>query len=222
MSLRRESCREWRLYVIANIDPHDKRPVIPRVRGAILGGADVIQLRDKVSTDQEMISLSREILTLTRKFCVPLIINDRIQVAKTVNADGVHLGQEDGSLGAARQLLGDDKIIGRSTHSLKQAREAQREGADYIGVGPVFSTPTKSDYEPVGLGLVSEVSRVLTIPFVAIGGIDALQVRKVVTAGGKAVAVVRAVWNAQDPEKEAAKIKRQLMGEKQVHESKAS
>lgn len=167
---------------------------------ALLGGADVVQLRDKQASDAELLAAAKELLKITRPAGIPLIINDRAEVALEAGADGLHLGQEDGSLAAARAVVGDEMIVGRSTHSPSQALEAEKEGFDYIGVGPVFQTPTKPTYEPVGLDLVRFAARNITIPFVAIGGIDEGNAGLVRQAGASAIAVVRAVMGSADAE----------------------
>ena len=173
--------------------------LVKAVREAILGGAAVIQLRDKEATDKDLIKKAEQLLVLTRSAGIPLIVNDRISVAKKSGADGVHLGQDDASLKEARTLLGKRAIIGRSTHSPEQALAAQEEGFDYIGVGPVFSTPTKPSYAPVGLELVKFAAANVKIPFVAIGGIDPMNAAEVKKAGAKTVAVVRAVMASDNP-----------------------
>ncbi len=169
------------------------------VRKAILGGAGVIQLRDKNASDAELIKMARQLLTLTRSANIPLIINDRIEVAKKSGADGVHLGQTDAGLQEAREALGKNAIIGRSTHTQEQALAAQKEGFDYIGIGPVFGTPTKPLYQPVGLDLVRFAAANIHIPFVAIGGIDAANAASVKQAGASVIAVVRAIMDSDDP-----------------------
>lgn len=176
------------------------------VRQALEGGADAIQLRDKKAQDRELVGMAKRLLVVTRPKGALLIVNDRIHAAKEAGADGVHLGQTDGTLAAARVLLGEEAIIGRSTHSLEQALEAEKEGFDYIGLGPVFPTPTKPACEPIGLETVRLVSRSVRIPFVAIGGIDRTNVRQVYEAGAKAVAVVRAVMGAEDPAQAAREL----------------
>jgi thiamine-phosphate pyrophosphorylase len=170
------------------------------VASALQGGASVIQLRDKEAKDDDLVRQVLALLKITRAARVPLIINDRIEVALRSGADGVHLGQTDAGLGEARSCLGEKAIIGRSTHSPEQALLAQREGFDYIGVGPVFGTPTKPDVKPVGLDLVRFASQNIHIPFVAIGGIDLTNIADVLAAGARTVAVVRAVMRAADPE----------------------
>ncbi len=178
-----------------------KRTLAEAVREAVDGGASVIQLRDKLAGHAQIVSQAREILAITRPAGVPLIVNDSIEAARESGADGVHLGQDDASLAEAREALGPEAIIGRSTHSPAQALAAQNEGFDYIGVGPVFATPTKPSYEPVGLELVNFASKNITIPFVAIGGINEGNALRVREAGARTVAVVRAVMASENPAK---------------------
>ena len=165
---------------------------------AIEGGADMIQLRDKDSSASEILKVGRAIRDLTRKKKIPFIINDRVDIAVAVGADGVHLGQDDLPIEAARSMMGSGKLIGLSTHSLPQALEAEKKGADYIGVGPIFSTPTKPDYRAVGIDLIREVRDKIKIPFVVIGGIDESNIDEVLAAGARRVAVVRAVCGAKE------------------------
>lgn len=205
MRSKRQLCANWKLYVITTTPAGPD--IVARVRLAVNGGADVVQLRDKALADTDMIDLARRILAVTRPAGVPLIINDRLNVAQASGADGVHLGQEDGSLEAARRSLGEAALIGRSTHTPDQGAEAEREGFDYIGVGPVFATPTKPTYHPVGLEYVRWAAENLSVPFVAIGGIDADNAVRVREAGARAVAVVRAVLGAAQPDLAAQRIK---------------
>ncbi len=183
------------------------RDLAALVAEAIRGGADVVQLRDKEAPDASLAAEARRLLDVTRPAGVPLIVNDRIAVALAAGADGVHLGQSDASLAEARTALGPRAIIGRSTHTPEQAVLAEREGFDYIGVGPVFGTPTKPDYDPVGLELVRFAATSLDVPFVAIGGIDETNVDSVRSAGARAVAVVRALMGAEDPRVSAARLR---------------
>ena len=200
----------WKLYVIADAQAAGKKSLTEAVAAAIRGGADVIQLRNKRASDEELLSQAKTLLEMTRAKGVPLIINDRVSVAKNSGAEGVHLGQEDGSIKEARAFLGENALIGRSTHSREQATEAQKEGADYIGVGPVFQTPTKPDTAPVGLELVRFASKNIHIPFVAIGGIDLVNVSEVRQAGAKMIAVVRAVIGSGDPEEASRRFLKEL------------
>lgn len=184
--------KDFSLYVILDKAACSESDLVKAAEDIIKGGAEVIQLRDKISDDKTLYSLGQNILKLTQKYGIPLIINNRVDLAAAINANGVHLGQNDIPIEVARKLLGKNKIIGCSTHSLVQALGAQEEGADYIGVGPIFSTPTKPDYKAVGLNLIKEVKNKINIPFVAIGGIDHKNIRDVLLAGAKAIAVVRA------------------------------
>ena len=200
-------CRSWKLYVITCPEFRGERSQKERVHQAILGGADAVQLRDKSASDEELLRQAEELLGVTRPLGVPLIINDRVSVAKACGAQGVHLGQLDGSLAQAREFLGADKIFGRSTHSPEQGRAAEEEGFDYIGVGPVFSTPTKPGCLPAGLEYVRYAAENLRVPFVAIGGIDEANAGAVLKSGAQCIAVVRAVLAQSDPQKAAQNLK---------------
>lgn len=209
------SCKSWKLYAITEAASLKDRDLGSVVAAALRGGADVIQLRDKKASDSDLISQARMLLEITRPAGVPLIVNDRPQVAKAAGADGLHLGQEDMSLSDARAIVGRGVLIGRSTHNPEQALAAENEGFDYIGVGPVFSTPTKPDYQPVGIELVRFAASRIRIPFVAIGGIDRSNASEVLRAGATCIAVVRAVMGAEDPEM-AARLLRNSM-KKEAH-----
>ncbi len=167
---------------------------------ALRGGADVVQWRDKESTDREFLTVAWGLRRLTRRFQVPFVVNDRVAVALLVQADAVHLGHQDLSMEEARSLVGKRIRIGRSTHSLAEAVGAQAAGADYLGVGPVFATPTKPDYPAVGTRLLGQVQSRIRIPWFAIGGVDLKNLPEVLSAGASRVAVVRAVCGQGDPE----------------------
>lgn len=187
----------FRLYVITGEEFHPNRPLLDVMREALEGGADFIQLRDKTSTKREILEKARNLRELTRQYNVPFIVNDHVDIALAVDADGVHLGQDDLPLKEARKIIGD-KIIGISTHSIEQARKAQEEGADYIGVGPIFPTQTKKHAKPVTLSYLREVVKEISIPFVPIGGIKLHNVDEVLDAGAKSVCVVSEVVGSSD------------------------
>ena len=208
--MKKKSFKNWKLYVITDPKTAQRRSLTETVREAVEGGASVVQLRNKKASDAELISCAKDLLKITKPKRVPLIINDRIMVAKLSGADGVHLGQEDASFEEARTILGKKAIIGRSTHSQTQAIEAQEEGFDYIGVGPVFKTPTKPKVRPVGLKLVEFAAKNIRIPFVAIGGIDEGNVKQVARSGAKTVAVVRAVMQSEDPRRSVKNILKKI------------
>jgi thiamine-phosphate pyrophosphorylase len=161
-------------------------------REACEGGARVIQYRDKISTKQEMLNIADKIREITRSFNSLFIVNDFIDIAHKSGADGVHLGQDDVPILRARKISPDNFIIGISTHSLEQALNAEKAGADYIGIGPVFSTPTKEKYSPIGISVVEEVIRNVNIPVVAIGGINIENIDELFKIGVQNVAMVRA------------------------------
>lgn len=201
------SSSDWRLYVILDPKAARGRNLAILAEAAIRGGADVLQLRDKSGAKSVIQNNAQEILHVSRKAQIPLIINDHADVAGAVGADGVHLGQEDGLIVEARKQVGSQAIIGRSTHSLKQALQAQEEGADYIGFGPIFPTPTKPDYGSIGLKAIQAVHDQVSLPIVCIGGIDAQNIEQVMRAQGRCVAVVRAVCSAEDPESATRDVK---------------
>ena len=161
-------------------------------REACEGGARVIQYRDKTSTRQEILNVADKIREITKNFNSLFIVNDFIDIALLSGADGVHLGQDDIPLSRAREMVPDEYIVGVSTHSLEQALEAEGRGADYIGIGPVFSTPTKKGYNPIGLSTVKEVVRNLKRPLVAIGGLNLENISELIEIGIENVAMVRA------------------------------
>ncbi len=186
-----------RLYVLISSNIATKS-VKETARLVIDGGADAIQLREKIISDSEFISLAREVRDITTRSGTLLIINDRVHVARKINADGVHLGQQDMSVLEARDIIGDEKAIGVSTHSIIQAKQAQKDGADYIAIGPVYPTRTK-DYEPsIGVEALQEISGVVNIPFIAIGAITLENLDEVLKAGASRVAVCSAIICSKD------------------------
>ncbi len=197
-----ESFLKATLYAITCPPRTGSEGYLAMVEAACLGGADVVQFRDKGLNWKERYEVAVQLRKVCQKHQVLFIVNDAVDLALAVQADGVHLGQDDLPIDVARQLVVragvKDFLIGRSTHTLEQALEAERQGTDYIGVGPVFSTPTKPTYVPVGLRLVEKVSSQVKTPHVAIGGIDIRNVEQVLSAGAQRVAVVRAVCGAPD------------------------
>ena len=195
-----------RLYVITGDDGNEV-DTARIVQAALEGGADVVQLRKKTMPKAEQYAIALALRRLTLLHDALFIVNDHVDIAIAADADGVHLGQDDLPPSVVRQLPGfHGRLIGRSTHSLEQARSAMDEGADYIAVGPVFPTPTKAGRPPVGTGLVSEVAAIADRPFVAVGGIDQDNAPAVVEAGARALAVVRAVYDAGDPAEAARRL----------------
>ena len=187
----------------------DRDPV-ELVSEQIRGGADVIQLREKEMNTKDRLDLGMKLRKLTRQEGVLFIVNDDIGLALILDADGVHLGQDDIPIRFARPLM-KDKIIGVSTHSLSQAQEAVASGADYIGVGPVFETVTKEDREElVGLNLISKINEICPIPYIAIGGIGMDNIASLTEEGCHRVAVISDIMLAPSIEQRCRKIKNLL------------
>ena len=204
----------WRLCVITDERIGRGRSHLEIAEAAIRGGADVIQLRDKGASGGRLYEVAMGLRELTRYAQVPFLVNDRLDIAMAVDADGVHLGQEDLPASAARKILGPGKILGVSAATAGEVAAAERDGADYLGVGAVFEARgTKADAgDPGGPALIERIRRQTRLPIVAIGGIDAGNARQVLKAGANAVAVISAVVAADDIERAARRLKRLLEG----------
>lgn len=190
---------DFQLYAITGEEFHPNRPLLEVMEEAILGGADIIQLRDKTSSKRVVLEKARALRELTKKYNVPFIINDHIDVALAVDADGIHLGQDDLPLEEARKIVGPNKIIGISTHHIDEARAAEAGGADYIGVGPIFPTKSKKDVvDPVTTAYIEQVVKEINIPFVAIGGIKKHNVDQVLEAGATRICMISEIVGADD------------------------
>ena len=169
------------------------------VKYALKGGVTLVQYREKNTDDIIRLETAQKICQLCHDYNSLFIMNDRVDLALAVNADGVHLGQQDVPIALARQILGANRIIGRSTTNPQEMAKAIAQGADYIGVGPVYATPTKPGKIPAGLEYVNYAQKNCPIPWFAIGGIDKENISEVITAGAKQVAIVRAIMKANDP-----------------------
>ena len=184
---------------------------------AIEGGVDLVQFRYKGDDDNEMLYLLHQVMEVCHGAGVPVIINDRAGLAASYDAAGVHLGQDDMPVARAREFVGVDRVIGVSVHDVEQAVRAEADGADYVAVGPVFATGSKVvDIEPVGPQLVDQVMARVDVPVVAIGGINAFNVGKVVSTGCTRVAVISGILGEGDPRENAramrARIERGILG----------
>jgi thiamine-phosphate pyrophosphorylase len=188
---------ECRLYGIIDLAYVENADVARVAEQMIQGGVDLIQLRGKGKSIDELISLAAELHQVTAKSLTPLIANDHAEIASKVPLDGVHVGQDDDSIEVARRKATRQVLIGKSTHSVEQAVAAQSEGADYIGFGPIFATPTKPDYPPIGLADISRVHAEVGLPIFCIGGIDIDNLQSVIDAGAKRVVMVSALLKAQ-------------------------
>ncbi len=200
---------DYSLYLVTERSLLRGRNLLDEVRKAIKGGVSIVQLREKEASSREFYELAQALQRELRGGSVPLLINDRLDIALAVDADGLHLGQDDLPLPVARALLGEKKIIGLSVNNREEAREGERMGADYLGISPVFSTPTKEDAPPpTGLEFLHNLTREIKIPLVAIGGINRANLQMIKETGVDGAAVVSALMGNDDIEGEARRLKR--------------
>ncbi len=177
-------------------------------------GVDILQLRAKRSTPAEIVALAELLRPLTQRAGIPLILNDHPELVPAAGADGAHIGQDDGPLADARKVQGAGKLLGRSTHSVAQAHAARDEGADYLGFGPLFATPTKPDYPPIGLEDIARVHRDVTDrPIFCIGGIKLENLPTILAAGARRVVIVSGLLQASDPAAAARRAREILAGQ---------
>ncbi|MBC7263821.1 MAG: thiamine phosphate synthase [Chloroflexi bacterium] len=190
---------DWSLHVITDRNLARGKSHLQVAQAAIEGGATVIQLRDKEASTRELIEAGLALRKLTLERGVAFIVNDRVDVALAVEADGVHVGQEDMPANLARKLMGSNRIVGVSVSTVEEALQAEADGADYVSASPVFTTPTKPDApSPTGLEGLRLIAGVVHIPVIAIGGINEENVEEVIKAGADGVAVISAVVAAPD------------------------
>lgn len=193
------------LYVITDkkLIPRDR--FIETVEKAIRGGAKIIQLREKGTPEEEIIRLGKELLKITRRYGIPLIINDSPKLAMEIGADGVHLGKDDTEISEARKILGGEAIIGVSCYGdIERGLQAEKEGADYLAFGTPFFTPTKPDRKTTPFEILKEAKRrIKTIPIFAIGGITKGNAKSVLETGVDGIAVITAVFSSPNPEEAA-------------------
>lgn len=200
---------EYGTYLVTQASRSAGRSTVEVVDAAIAGGVDVVQLREKSATGRERYELGLEVRERTAGAEVPLIVNDRVDLALAIDADGVHLGDDDLPIPVARELLGDEPIIGRSVSTVAAARDAEVAGADYLGVGAVFATSSKDvtdEQAEIGVERIGEITDAVSIPCVAIGGISTANAAAAVAAGADGVAVISAITAAESPEAAAREL----------------
>lgn len=202
-SLAQDIQKNYRLYLVTDRDCLGIRDLGQSIEEAIRGGVTLIQLREKHASSREFFEIALRVKEITARYHIPLIINDRLDIALAIDADGLHIGQDDLPLPLARKLFGDRKIIGVSAHSLEEALLAEQHGADYLGVGAVYPTATKADANAVTLDQLAEIKRSVNIPVVAIGGIHEKNACEVMTTGIDGIAVVSAILGKNDIQKAA-------------------
>ncbi len=209
--IKTERLQKAKLYLVTDRQKYaTHNEFLDKIASALEGGVNIVQLREKTAQANEILELAKKVKELCALYDAIFIINDRVDIARIVKADGVHLGQSDIDIHSARKILGNEIIIGISTHCPEHAKTAEETGADYIGVGPVFETPTKPGRKSVGLEYVEWTSKNVSIPWFAIGGINLDNIKEVINAGAKRIAVVRAIINADSPASIAVEMKNTL------------
>lgn len=191
-----------RLYLVCGAAP-DASELPDLIRGAVAGGVDIVQLREKHLPDDELAAVANAARALCERLDALFVVNDRPLVAREVGADGIHVGQDDMPVAEVRELVGPDMLIGLSTHAPQEIDAVDPSLVDYIGVGPVHATPTKQGRPAVGLELIQYAAAHSPVPFFAIGGLDASNVNEALDAGATRVCVLRAIADAEDPERAA-------------------
>jgi thiamine-phosphate pyrophosphorylase len=194
----KQALNECRLYGIIDLGYVTAGEAERVTKAMIQGGVDLIQLRGKQQSIGELTELAANIHEITSHAAVPLIVNDHAEIARQVAVEGVHVGQDDASIATVRGTVERRLLVGKSTHSFEQASAAAREGADYIGFGPIFATPTKPAYPPVGLADIKRVHKEVAIPIFCIGGIKLDNLEQVITAGARRVVIVSGLLQAGD------------------------
>ena len=200
-----------RLYGILDLGYVERGRASDVAEALMIGGVDLLQLRAKDYPAREIVKLAGELREITARHGVPLIINDHPEIARELQAEGLHLGQDDLSIAEARGIVGADCAVGKSTHNIDQAIRAFYEGADYIGFGLLFATPTKPDYPPIGLDEVGKVHDAVRLPIFCIGGIKLDNLPKVIEAGARRVVIVSGLLQANDPAEYARRAKQILL-----------
>ncbi len=195
---------DFNLYLITDRRGCAGRDLLAVIEEALKGGVKSVQLREKDLPSRDLYGLAVDMRRLTRSYGARLLINDRMDIAMAVDADGVHLGKMSVPPVIARRLLGEEKLIGVSCHGLEDARAAQEGGADFIACGPVYNTPSKAEYgEPLGLSVLEHVIGLINLPVFAIGGIKCANAREAVSAGAWGIALISGILAADDPRREA-------------------
>ena len=203
------TAKQLRLYAVTDRRWLQGRSLAKVVEEALQGGATCLQLREKGRSSTELLDEARQLEDICRSYKVPFLIDDDLELALACEADGLHIGQKDMPAAQARKLLGPDKILGVSAQTIRQAQAAERDGADYLGVGAVFPTGTKNDAHPVALGTLQAITAAVNLPAVAIGGITAENLPHLGQSGIAGVAVVSALFAQPDIKKAAAKLRQQ-------------
>jgi thiamine-phosphate pyrophosphorylase len=211
---------DCQLYGILDLGYVEDSNAVHVAEAMIKGGVDLIQLRGKKQSIDELVDLAEELHELTSQSSTPLMVNDHAEIAQRVPVEGVHVGQDDDSIELVRRKARRAIMVGKSTHSLEQAHAAQRDGADYIGFGPIFETPTKPNYAPIGLSDIKHVHEEVSLPIFCIGGIKIDNLEQVISAGARRIAIVSGLLKAPDIAEYAREAKRLLASTFDIRHSK--
>jgi thiamine-phosphate pyrophosphorylase len=212
MNWKQKVFNTFRLYAVTDLKD-SKKNILKKIEKAYAAGVDIVQLRSKVLMDAELVRIGLEIRKIAHAQKKLFFVNDRLDIALALQADGLHIGQHDMPVSEVRKICKRcrvDLFLGKSTHSLTQAVRSAQEDVDYIGIGPIYATPTKKDYIPIGLSLINKVQSRVSKPCVAIGGIDHTTINDVLKSGAKRIAVVRAVFGSGDVSKAVRQLKRSI------------
>ena len=193
------------LYLVTDNSENEEK-FLKTIQDAILGGVSVVQIREKTAETLEFYNLALKVKEITAKYNVPLIINDRVDVALAIDADGVHVGQSDMPCDITRKLIGENKILGVSAATIEEAKKAEKDGADYIGTGAIFPTATKDDAPSVTKKDLTDIANSINIPVVAIGGITIENAKELKDTGIAGLSVVSAIMGAKNPKKASEKL----------------
>ncbi len=212
MNSKKKLLKNSRLYLILDKTACGRKNTQKMLTDAIKGGIDIVQIRDKTSSTRIFTQSASILKKIAKKYHIPFIINDRVDIALAIDADGVHLGQNDLPARLARKLLGKDKIIGLSTHNLKQVVAAQKEPIDYLGFGPVFKTATKPDLAPKGIKMLKSALKISGLPIFPIGGIEEITLSAIINKNVviNRAAVCRPICKANNPRRSARVLKNRL------------
>ncbi len=204
---------DYSLYLVTDRTLMNAASLAEAVESAVRGGCTLVQLREKTASSLEFFNIAQSVKSVTDRYGIPLIINDRVDIALAVDAAGVHVGQEDLSAAIVRRLIGANKILGVSASTLKEAKQAQADGADYLGVGAMFATGTKTDAHLVSMNELGQIRRDVSIPVVVIGGINQTTIPNFRGTGINGVAVVSAILSAKDIQAAAKELKNLFLKE---------
>ena len=201
---------DYTLYLVTDNKNKTEEKFLNTIEESIKGGVSLVQLREKKLKHDEFLNIALKVKKLLKKYNVPLIINDNVEIAKEIDADGIHVGQDDLEAKKVRKILGNDIIIGVSAHNIKEAKKAERDGANYIGCGTIFKTYTKSDATLITKDELKNIVNTVSIPVVYIGGIKEDNIKELKNTGIKGVSVVSAIMESENPKLSSEKLRKEI------------